>query len=679
MSQSQQSGPIRPQRVSPTSIGELATAIGGRVFGSADVSITGVSLRAQSISPGDLFAALPGSRVHGARFAADAVRAGAAAIFTDPAGRELIETELSDAGLSVIVHPDPRSVLGELSSLIYGDPSQSLTLIGITGTSGKTTTAFMVESILLADGRSVGLLGTVQTRINGVAQPSSLTTPEAPDLQALFAAMVEQGVDTVVMEVSSHALSLGRVAGSHFDVGAFTNLSQDHLDFHPTMDDYFDAKAILFKEDSTLRADRSVVCVDDEWGRAMARIAPSPVTVSTGQVPAQWTAGESSIAVDGTQRVRVSGPDVAELDLALPLPGRFNVANALVALAITRSVGVEFAPISAGLAAVSVPGRLQRISEGQEFLAVVDYAHKPAAVEAVIATLREQTDGRIGVVIGAGGDRDTGKRAQMGAAAARGAEFVVITDDNPRTEEPAAIRAEVFAGAVGIDANDRPSSSEPIRDVGDRAAAIAAAVEWASPGDVVLIAGKGHEAGQEINGVKHPFDDRVVLAAALRAKVAGVSAPAATVSDASALIRRLVEQAADAGVGSAHRDRGARTWLILGELAPDSANGEHGADEQQTVVDHDRLGRLAVRLAVDKILAVGASRAVRALHQGAVMEGSWGAEAVLAQTVFAARELLRSDPDWQPVAGDMVAIAGPASVRELTEELSVAGLVVLTA
>ncbi|MFW0791674.1 UDP-N-acetylmuramoyl-L-alanyl-D-glutamate--2,6-diaminopimelate ligase [Gordonia sp. CPCC 205333] len=673
MSQSQQSGPIRPQRVAPTSIGNLASTIDAQVVGSAQVAVTGVSLRAQSITPGDLFAALPGNRVHGARFVADAVNAGASAIFTDPVGRELIAAELPDADVAILVHPEPRSVLGRVSSSIYGDPSRSLTLIGITGTSGKTTTAFMVESILLADGRSVGLLGTVQTRINGVAQPSSLTTPEAPDLQALFAAMVEQGVDTVVMEVSSHALSLGRVAGSRFDVGAFTNLSQDHLDFHPTMADYFEAKAILFKEDSDLRAERSVVCVDDEWGRQMARIAPSPVTVSTGSTSAQWTAGESSIAVDGTQCVRVSGPDAAELNLTLPLPGRFNIANALVAVAITRTVGVEFAAISAGLAAVSVPGRLQRINDGQQFLAVVDYAHKPAAVEAVIATLREQTAGRIGVVIGAGGDRDTGKRAHMGAAAARGAEFVVITDDNPRTEEPAAIRAEVYAGAAAIEAKDRPSTSEPIRDIGDRAAAIAAVVEWASPGDVVLIAGKGHEAGQEINGVKHPFDDRVVLAAALRAKVAGVHDATATVADASALIRRLVAQAADSGVGSAHRDRGARTWLILGELEPDE-----GADEQQTVVDHDRLGRLAVRLAVDKILAVGSSRAVRALHQGAVMEGSWGAEAVLAQTPFQARELLRSDPDWQPAEGDMVAVAGPADVRALTEELSVAGLVVLT-
>ncbi|NMO03326.1 UDP-N-acetylmuramoyl-L-alanyl-D-glutamate--2,6-diaminopimelate ligase [Gordonia sp. TBRC 11910] len=676
MSQSQQSGPIRPQRVTPTRVGELASSIDAEVIGSPDTTVAGVNLRAQSIVPGELFAALPGTRVHGARFAADAVLAGARAIFTDPAGRALLPTDLPDT-VAILVHPDPRSVLGELSSTIYGDPSGALTLIGITGTSGKTTTAFMVESILLAAGRSVGLLGTVATRINGVAQPSSLTTPEAPDLQALFAAMVEQGVDTVVMEVSSHALSLGRVAGSRFDVGAFTNLSQDHLDFHPTMEDYFAAKALLFQPDSTpgggtpLHARRSVVCVDDAWGARMAQIASSPVTVSTGDTPAQWTAGESVVADDGTQTVRVTSREGDELALTLPVPGRFNVANALVALAITRSVGVAFDAITAGLAAVSVPGRLQRIDEGQQFLAVVDYAHKPAALEAVIATLRAQTAGRIAVVVGAGGDRDTDKRAKMGAAAARGAELVVITDDNPRTEDPAMIRAAVYGGAVDVAARDRPASAEPIRNVGDRAAAITEAVAWARPGDVVLIAGKGHEAGQEINGVKHPFDDRLVVAEALRA--AARPGEVATVADAGKLVRRLVADAADAGVGSAHRERGARTWLILGELAPDA-----GADEQQTVVDHDRLGRLAVRLAVDKILAVGSSRAVRALHQGAVMEGSWGEEAVLALDAEQARDLLRSDPDWQPATGDMVALAGPGAVTGLTAELTAAGLVVLT-
>ncbi len=673
MTSSPSTRPIRPQRTDPTAVVDLAGLIDAQLLGDSSASVTGVTLRAQDVRPGDLFAALAGTRVHGAQFAADAVAAGATAILTDEAGVEILSrADLGD--VAILRHAAPRQVLGTLSAHVYDNPSAKLTLIGITGTSGKTTTAFMVESILLAAGRSVGLLGTVESRINGVAQPSSLTTPEAPDLQALFAAMVEQGVDAVVMEVSSHALSLGRVAGSVFDIGAFTNLSQDHLDFHPTMDDYFDAKALLFAQRSPMRARTSVVCIDDDWGTKMAAIAPTPVTVSSTSDRGQWHAGDSDVAGDGSQTVSVVGVDPAgaavQTTLTLPLPGRFNVANALVALAIAQAAGAGIDAVRTGLARVSVPGRLQRITEGQDFLAVVDYAHKPAAVEAVIATLRGQVAGRIGVVLGAGGDRDTGKRAQMGAAAARGAELVVVTDDNPRTEDPAAIRAAVLAGAVDVAQANRPGGAEEIRNVGDRAAAIATAVEWARAGDVILVAGKGHEAGQEINGVKHPFDDRVVLAEALRARA---TSRAPSVEDGRALVRRLVAQAADDGIGSAHRDSGNRTWLIVGELTPDA-----GADEQQTVVDHDRLGRLAVRLAVDKVICVGTSRAVRAMHQGAVMEGSWGDEVAVVDSADAATALMASDPRWLPTPGDLVAVAGPPDVTRLTDGLSGRGLTVLT-
>lgn len=526
-------GPIRPREVTPTPVSVLSTATGARLdlVGGADAEtdVTGVTLRAQEVRPGDLFAALPGSSTHGARFADQAVAAGASAILTDPAGRaELARVLPPETAVAVLIHPTPRTVLGNVSARVYGNPSQRLKLIGITGTSGKTTTSYLVEAALLAAGHSVGLIGTVETRVNGIAQPSSLTTPEAPTLQALLAAMLEDGVDIVVMEVSSHALALGRVDGAHFAIGAFTNLSQDHLDFHQTMRAYFDAKAQLFVPSAPTHAVRAVVCVDDEWGRRMAELARrpgeaahlQPVLVSTGPTPAHWHAGESSLDADGSSRTPFAEPD-GEHELLIPLPGRYNVANGLLAVAVAHAAGVPVPTALEAVASVSVPGRLQRIDRGQPFLALVDYAHKPGAVDAVLTTLRGQSTGRVAIVIGAGGDRDTGKRPLMGEAAARGAEFVVVTDDNPRTEDPGAIRAEVLAGARAVPATQRPGDAEPIREIGDRAAAIEAAIEWARPGDIVLVAGKGHEAGQEIDGVKHPFDDREVVARALESRTSG--------------------------------------------------------------------------------------------------------------------------------------------------------------
>lgn len=549
-------GPRRPRVVAPTEVSVLSAATGARLdligTDGHDAQVTGVTLRGQDVQPGDLFAALAGANTHGARFAADALAAGATAILTDPAGRaELSRVLPPEARCAVLIHPEPRRVLGAVSARIYGHPSQRLKLIGITGTSGKTTTAYMVEAALLAAGRSVGLIGTVETRINGAAVPSSLTTPEAPTLQAVLAAMVEDGVDSVVMEVSSHALALGRVDGAHFAIGAFTNLSQDHLDFHETMQAYFDAKARLFAAGSPTHASRAVICVDDEWGRRMAEVArgaaagsrPDPVTVSAGPADrtgtqgrrAQWTAGRPRVTVDGRQIVPVTGPRGVDYELTVPLPGRYNVANALTALAIATSAGVATQVAIEGIAGTRVPGRLERVDRGQEFLALVDYAHKPGAVEAVLTTLRAQLDtgadevppaatGRVAVVLGAGGDRDTGKRALMGAAAARGAELVVITDDNPRSEEPASIRGAVVAGARAVPAGERPAGAEDIREIGDRRGAIAVAARWARPGDIVVVAGKGHETGQEIGGVKHPFDDRVELAAALDALGTGHTA-----------------------------------------------------------------------------------------------------------------------------------------------------------
>ncbi|CDP89333.1 MULTISPECIES: UDP-N-acetylmuramoyl-L-alanyl-D-glutamate--2,6-diaminopimelate ligase [Mycolicibacterium] len=478
-----------------------------------ELRVTGVTLRGQDARPGDLFAALPGAAVHGARYAPDAVAAGAVAVLTDPAG----SAELGGLDVPVLVHPDPRSVLGELAAEVYGRPSERLTVIGVTGTSGKTTTTYLVEAGLRAAGRVAGLIGTVGVRIAGRDLPSALTTPEAPDLQALLAVMVESGVDTVVMEVSSHALSLGRVDGISFALGGFTNLSRDHLDFHPTMADYFEAKARLFDAVSPNHAAAAVVCVDDDAGVAMARRAEKVTTVSATGVAADWRAVSITAVGAGAQEFTLIDPAGESHQLRIGLTGGYNIANAALAIALLDGAGVSPEQAAAGLRTATVPGRLQPIDRGQPFLALVDYAHKPGALQAVLETLRASGPGRIAVVFGAGGNRDTGKRAPMGRVAAELADLVVVTDDNPRDEDPALIRAAIVAGA-----SDASAGTEVV-EVGDRRAAIEHAVAWAGPGDIVLIAGKGHESGQTAAGHTRPFDDRDELAAALEALKSGES------------------------------------------------------------------------------------------------------------------------------------------------------------
>ncbi|AGB24130.1 UDP-N-acetylmuramyl-tripeptide synthetase [Mycobacterium sp. JS623] len=481
----------------------LAVPAGGVAV--PDVRVTGVTLRGQNAQLGDLFAALPGASSHGGRYAADAVARGAVAVLTDPAGVEA----MGDIAVPVLVHPHPRSVLGDLAATVYGHPSERLRVIGVTGTSGKTTTTYLAEAGLRSAERVAGLIGTVGVRIDGRDQPSVLTTPEAPDLQALLAVMVEQGVDTVVMEVSSHALTLGRVDGVQFAVGGFTNLSRDHLDFHPTMQDYFAAKARLFDPESRSHASLSVICVDDDAGREMARIAHHPVSVSATGRDADWRVENIESVELGAQEFLAVDPAGVHHGLRIGLPGHYNVANCLLAVALLDAVGVSPEQAAPGLRSATVPGRLEPIDRGQDFLALVDYAHKPGALRAVLETLRAQSGGRLAVVFGAGGNRDPGKREPMGRVAAELADLVVITDDNPRDEEPAAIRAAIMAGARGGQAQ--------VVEIGDRREAIDYAVVWAKSGDVVLIAGKGHEAGQTSHGQTRPFDDREELARSLEA------------------------------------------------------------------------------------------------------------------------------------------------------------------
>lgn len=496
-------GVPRPAGVAPVALSTLAAAAGpaAGVAGS-NVAVTGVTMSSAGARPGDLFVAAPGRAAHGAAFASEALAGGALAVLTDAAGAALLP-----AGVPALLVADVRAVVGAVAGRVYGDPSGELDVLGITGTSGKTTTSYLVRAGLQAAGRVCGLIGTVATMIGEDVVRTGFTTPEAPEVQALLAVMRERGATDVAMEVSSHALSMGRVGGVEFAVGAFTNLSEDHLDFHPTMEDYFAAKALLFENG---RSRSHVIVVDDGWGRRLAARHPQAVTVSTGEERATWRALDVVALADGSTRFRAVGPGT-DLPTGCAVPGRYNVANALLALAVLHENGVPAEVAAPAVAAATVPGRMERIDAGQPFLAVVDYSHKPAAVDGALRALRPLTRGRLIVVLGCGGDRDRGKRPVMGAIAARGSELLIITDDNPRSEDPAAIRRAMLDGAAGVPAGERGE----VREVGDRAAAIAATVAAAREGDVVLVAGKGHEPGQEVAGVTHPFDDREVLRAAL--------------------------------------------------------------------------------------------------------------------------------------------------------------------
>ncbi|WP_405630224.1 UDP-N-acetylmuramoyl-L-alanyl-D-glutamate--2,6-diaminopimelate ligase [Streptomyces sp. NBC_00016] len=499
-------GPPRPAQVSATPLAELADQLGAEQPGSAAVEVTGITHDSRAVRPGDLYAALPGARLHGADFVTQAAGLGAVAVLTDPTGAE----RAAAIGLPVLVVDDPRGRMGALAATIYGDPGRDLLQIGITGTSGKTTTAYLMEGGLKPV-RSTGLIGTVETRIGDERIKSERTTPEATDLQALFAVMRERGVEAVAMEVSSHALVLGRVDGCVFDVAVFNNLSPEHMEFHSGMEDYFQAKAQLF---TRKRSKLGVVNFDDEYGRRLIREAEVPVVSfsAEGDPDADWRAVDVEIGpLDST--FTVLGPDGVRVAARAPLPGSFNVANTLAAIVALAVAGIDPRTAADGVAAVpGVPGRLERVDAGQPYLAVVDYAHKTDAVESVLKALRKVTKGRLHVVLGCGGDRDRTKRVPMGAAVARLADTAVLTSDNPRSEDPLAILATMLQGAASVPAHERGE----VLLFEDRAAAIAAVVGRAHAGDTVLVAGKGHEQGQDIAGVVRPFDDRQVLREAIQ-------------------------------------------------------------------------------------------------------------------------------------------------------------------
>jgi UDP-N-acetylmuramoyl-L-alanyl-D-glutamate--2,6-diaminopimelate ligase len=477
----------------------VAAMLLGDLFGDPSlprVDVRALAYDARAVEPGTVFFCVRGFTRDGHDFAPDALARGAVALVVD---------HPLDLGAPEVLVADVRAAMAPAAARLAGDPTAELAMVGITGTNGKTTTSFLTRALLEAAGRRTGLLGTVTSWVGGAEQPVVRTTPEAIDLQRTFRAMRDGGDAACVMEVSSHALELHRADAIHWDVAAFTNLTQDHLDFHADMEDYFGAKRRLF-EVAAQQGAALVACVDDPYGARLAAEFPQVVTIGIDAAGAAVRATDLRPGPHGTD-FRVDG-----LALRAPLPGRFNVLNALVALAAARALGVEDATIAAALpAAGSVPGRFEPVDAGQDFAVIVDYSHKPDALDNVLRTAREMAAGRLIVVVGAGGDRDRGKRPLMGAAAARHADIVVVTSDNPRNEDPEAIVAAVAEGA-GV--------REGIERIVDRRAAIERAIGLAGHGDVVVIAGKGHETYQEFEGGrKVPFDDREVAREALRARL----------------------------------------------------------------------------------------------------------------------------------------------------------------
>jgi UDP-N-acetylmuramoyl-L-alanyl-D-glutamate--2,6-diaminopimelate ligase len=463
--------------------------------GPTDIEVTGLAYDSRQTGPGTLFFSVSGFQRDGHEFAPEAVERGAAAL--------VVERPLG-LGVPEIVVDDVRAAMAPAAARFHGDPTTRLRVVGITGTNGKTTTAWLLRHLLETAGTRCGLLGTVTSVIGGDEQPVVRTTPEAIDLQATFAAMVHAGDAACAMEVSSHALDLHRADGIHWAAAVFTNLSRDHLDFHGTMEEYFAAKRRLFEAGPAV----AIVNTDDEYGRRLAAELEGAVTFAVER-DADWRALDVHTGLDGS-RYRVTGPG-GEAEVRSPLPGRFNVFNTLAALAAAAALGVDLDEAAAALESFrAAPGRFEPVDEGQDFAVLVDYAHTPDSLENVLRAARELTTGRVIAVFGAGGDRDRGKRPLMGEIAARLADVAIVTSDNPRSEDPEAIIREILEGA-----------GPGVESLVDRREAIGRAVGLAQAGDVVVVAGKGHEQGQEFEGGrKLPFDDVAVVREALGGAVA---------------------------------------------------------------------------------------------------------------------------------------------------------------
>lgn len=491
----------RPIEEFKRTVESVAAIANATLTGDIATIVTGLSLSSKDVQEGDLFIALPGENAHGADFAADAIARGAVAVLTDLIGSTKIH------GVPVIISDNPRRAAGVISAWFYSEPMRDLYSVGVTGTNGKTTVTTLLHQIMSAAGRESGLIGTVETRIGSETLSSKRTTPESSDLQALSAVMRERHMRNLVMEVSSHAIALERIRGSHFAVVGFTNLSQDHLDFHKTMQDYFAAKSKLFTFEF---ADLAVINVDDAYGLKLAAQTELPVmSVSRHDHSATWHYVSITPDYSGAH-VAIRGSGGILIEGKVQLHGGYNYDNLLMAVAIANESGIDPIDIAAILPHLTgAAGRMESVRLGQNFTALVDYAHSPDAVARVLETAHEITDGRVIAVLGCGGDRDRAKRPLMGKALHDGADVAFFTSDNPRSEKPEEILIQM---TLDLDIQ------EPSAVIQDRSLAIKAAVNQAQEGDLVVILGKGHEKGQEVDGKIEPFDDLVELARAIEDK-----------------------------------------------------------------------------------------------------------------------------------------------------------------
>ena len=492
---------IRPIADYSKTLSQVGNFLGieGQVGREGEVSFSGITANSKQVNQGDLFIALPGAKFHGASFIDDVKELGAVAVLTDEAGALIVAGKLP-----TVTSSNLRTSIGPLCSWFYGSPTSNIDLIGITGTNGKTTTASLLNQILRYAGKQTGLIGTVGIEIGQDLLPTTHTTPEAPDLQSLFATMRERHIGNVVMEVSSHGIEVGRIAGCRFTMVGFSNLTQDHLDFHGSMENYFESKKKLFTSEYS---DLGFINIDDPNGEKLFTSGTIPmISISRTNRKAQWHYQGATQTPSGYQ-VSIRGTGGILIEGELNLIGEHNLDNVLMAVAMASQSEIDPLVIGNSLSKLlGAPGRLEKIELKQNFLALVDYAHTPDAVERTLATLRKTVSGKIIAVLGCGGDRDKSKRPLMGNALVNGSDISVFTSDNPRSEDPARILHDMTEGL---------NLSQTENVILDRREAIAFAVACAQLGDCVILLGKGHETGQEVNGKKFPFDDRLELARAI--------------------------------------------------------------------------------------------------------------------------------------------------------------------
>lgn len=520
---------LRPRHLAPRDLEDLVGPFGLQVRQEDHpqlerTQVTGVSVDSADVAPGELFVALPGYRRHGADFAGQALDAGAAAVLTDAAGADRVHQARPET--LVLVHPDPRSVVGPLAAQVYGHPARRLLATAVTGTNGKTTTSYFLDAILTAHLGACMVAGTVELRVGSLSVESPRTTVEAPVLQRMLALALEEGVGAASLEASSHAIVLGRLAGTVVDVAGFTNLQRDHLDFHKTMEGYLEAKAELF---TPAYARHAVICVDDQWGAALAdrvqeagqlgldRVRAFPHDADPGQGTQWWVTDATVSMTDAATTFTLHGPSGEILRASCPLPGLVNVQNAALALVMAIRAGVpEQVAVTALAGAHNIPGRMQRITQrdGVRGTCIVDFAHTPEAMELTLKAVRQITPGRLIVVFGSDGDRDQGKRPMLGEVAARLADTLVVTDENPRSEDPQTIRDAIIDGVRRV----RPDLDDVEEITTWRGDAVRRGVELCGPADTVIVTGKGHEPFLEIAGEFIRYNDAPVMREAAAAK-----------------------------------------------------------------------------------------------------------------------------------------------------------------